>query len=329
MAQFKQERHVSLVSGANQAFVITNQMLSATIPTELPTLAVFVVTVGEDADPKSDTLARVATLADLTTIPIGREAGIATPGPDGKQFLSPTWAATYDTLQTALDAAEAFRDRVNQLILDWQSFSVDFNAPDPTPAIYTFPVGSTSQLTTLIAAYKSAKQDRYQKQIDKADADAALARAQADYTYKQGLVTSLATAVSAGTQNLTQFTTTSGFFSTLKASGDAFLAANPGGSGAATFQLALNAAAVQATQITAFLGDASALATMILAYQTSRQSDATTAATVLATATTDQANKAQALIEAQSLETTTLAAVLAVCPDFDKHTIPFVDDTEP
>jgi len=329
MAQFKQERHVQLVSGANQAFVITNQMVSASIPSELPSLGVFVLNIVDDADPKADTLARVATLADLTTIPIGREAGIAAPGPNGKQFLSPTWTASYDQLQTALDAAEAFRARVNQLILDWQTFRTNFNAPDPAPAIYTLPGIISSQKSVLIAAYKTAKQDRYQKQIVKADADDTLARAQADYTYKQDLVSDLDPINTAAATNVTEFTTTAGNFSTLKTAGDTFLGANPGGVGASTFQTALNTAAVQASQHTAYLGDASALATSINTYRTARQTDASTASATLSTAITDQATAAQDLIEVQALEASTLAAVLAVCPDFDKRSIPFVDDTEP
>lgn len=325
MAQFKQERHVELVSGANQVFVITNQMLSATVPTELPSLAIFVVTVVDDLDPKADVLARVATLADLTTIPVGRDAGIAAPGPDGKQFRSSAWTASYGELQTALDAAQAFRDRVNQLILDWESFRTTFNAPDPTPAIYTLPVGSTSQLTTLIAAYKTAKQDRYQKQIAKTDADDTLARAQADYTYKTSLVTDLAPIVSSATKNSTQFATASGYFSTLKAAADVFAAANSGGVGITTFQAALNAAAIQQTQVVAFIGDATTLNTLVATYQAARQADATSAGTVVSTSTTDQATKATALTAALALEATTLAAVLAVCPDFDSHSIPLVD----
>lgn len=329
MAQLKQERHVELVSGANQAFVITNQMISASIPAELPSLAIFVVNVVEDADPKSDTLARVATLADLTTIPIGRASGIAAPGPDGKQFLSPSWTAIYDTLETALDAAQAFRDRVNQLILDWQSFRTNFNAPDPSPAVYTFPVGSTSQLATLIAAYKTAKQDRYQKQLAKTEADAVLARAQADFTYKSGLASGLAAIVTAANQNASEFSTTQGWFTTLKSAGDTFAAANPAGSGIATFLAALAVAATQVSQITAYVADAATLTAAITTYQSARQTEATTAGTAVATATTDQANKATALTAALALEASTLAAVVAVCPDFDRHSIAFVDDTSP
>ena len=139
MAHFEQERHVELVAGANQLFSITSRMIDAVIPTELPHLNVFVVTVNAVADPKQDTLARIATIADLTILPIGRDPGIAAPGPDGIQFLASAWTQTYEDLQTALDGAQVFRDRVNKLITDWNSFDTTFSAPDPTP---NHPIGS-------------------------------------------------------------------------------------------------------------------------------------------------------------------------------------------
>lgn len=329
MAVFEQERHVELVAGANQLFSITNRMVSATIPAQLPHLNVFVINIVEDDDPKQDTLARVATLADLTEIPIGRDAGITAPGPDGKQFLSPVWTATYETLEEGLDAAQAFRDRVNKLITDWVSFRTNFNAPDPSPAQYTFPAADTSQKTVLIAAYTAAKQDRYQKQLAKTEADAVLARAQADYTYKQGLVSQLSSIVSAATQNATQMSTASGYFATLKAAGDTFAAANPTGVGILAFQTALTTAAQQHAEFISYIGDATALSTSINTYLANRQADVVAAQTAVNNATTDQATKVTQLTAAQALEASTLAAVLAVCPDFDKNSIPFVPDTEP
>lgn len=329
MATFDQTRHVELVAGGDQSFVIENEMKAAAIPAELPHLSVFLVNVVDAFDPKQDTLARVATLADLTLAPIGRDAGIATPGGDGMQFLTATWIASYETLETALDAAQAFRDRVNKLIVDWQTFSTAFNAPSPTPAVYTFPAVDTSPKTTLINAYKVAKQDRYQKQIAKDASDAALAAAQTDNTYKQGLFSDMAPIVAAVTTNQSEMSQVIGFLSTLQAAGTTFAGANPAGVGITTFQAALTLAASQGAQGVAFAADAGALLGLAGTYQNARQSDASTAASVLTAASADQISKAQALTAAISVETAALAAVLVVCPDFDKHSIPFVDDTEP
>lgn len=329
MATFKQTREVELVAGANQLFVIQNEMAAAAIPSELPNLSVFVVNVVDVLDPKQDTLARVANIADLTLIPEGRDPGIAAPGPDGIQFLSASWTASYETLETALDAAQAFRDRVNKLIVDWQSFRTSFSAPTPTPAVYTFPATDTSPKTTLITAYKVAKQDRYQKQLAKTAADSTLAAAQADATYKQGLVSSIAPVASAAVSNQSEMAQLAGFFSTLQAAGTTFVGANPGGVGLAAFQSALTLAASQGALAVAFGADAGTLLALITTYQSARQGESVTATSVATTATIDQISKAQALAAAVALETAALAAVLAICPDFNKHSIPFVDDTEP
>jgi len=329
MATFDQTRHVELVAGGDQAFVIENEMKAAAIPVELPHLSVFLVNVVDPFDPKQDSLARVATLADLTLVPIGRDAGIATPGADGVQFLSASWIASYSTLETGLNAAQAFRDRVNKLVVDWQTFRTQFNAPSPTSAVYTFPATDTSPRTTLINAYKVAKQDRYQKQLAKTAADTALTAAQADNTYKQGLLSTLAPVVAAVTTNQSEMTQVIGFLTSLQAAGTTFAGANPSGTGIAAFQTALTLAASQGAQAVAFSADASTLLGLVGTYQNVRQSDASTAATTITTATIDQIAKTQALSAAVAIETAALSAVLAVCPDFNKHSIPFVDDTEP
>lgn len=329
MATFDQTRHVELIAGGDQAFVIENEMKAAAIPSELPHVSVFLVNVVDVFDPKQDTLARVATIADLTQVPIGRDAGIAAPGGDGIQFLSAEWTATYPTLETALDAAQAFRDRVNKLVVDWQTFRTQFNAPSPTPAVYTFPTADTSPKTALINAYKVAKQDRYQKQLAKDAADATLAAAQTDSAYKQGLVDEIALIASGAVTNQTEMSQVTGFFSTLQAAGTTFAGANPSGTGIAAFQAALTLAASQGASAVAFVADAGTLLALTTTYQSARQGEAVTASSVVTTATIDQISKTQALTAAIALETAALTAVLVVCPDFDKHSIPFVDDTEP
>lgn len=329
MAVFEQERHVELVSGANEAFIITSRMASAAIPDQLPHLSVFVLQVNDVDDPKQDTLARVARISDLTTVPIGRSAGIASPGIEGIIYLSASTINSYDTLETAQDAAVALQDRVNALIEAWISFRTEFNAPDPSPAQYTFPRVDATQKEALIAAYKAAKQDRYQKQLAKTEADAALTRAQTDYTYKTNLVADAQVIVADANKVATDVNTIVGNFSTLLAAGNTFYAANTGGVGAATFQNALSSATLQQVSASSFPGDAAQTITDATNYAAARQSDATSAGVTLTASQSDQITKAQQLTSALALESAALSAVLAVCPDFDKHSIPFVDDNEP
>jgi hypothetical protein len=332
VAVLKQERHVELVTGTNEAFVITTLIASASIPAQLPHLNAFVIAVADVDDPKQDSLARVARISDLTTIPIGRAAGIAAPGPHGIEYLSASSTNIYDTLETANDAAVAIRDRVNALVNAWIDFTTNFQAEDPTPATYTLPYGSGTQATALIAAYKTAKQDRYQKQLVKTEADAALARAQTDYTEKQNLVSDLAAIQTAATVNQGEMTALLGGLVPLITASNTFLAAasgSPPSSGdKTTFQAAITAATAVQTASTGYVADASTLAGLVLAYRVSRIADASTAGTTLTTAQSDQITKAQQLTSAQTIEAAALAAVLAVCPDFDKHSVPFVDDDE-
>jgi hypothetical protein len=329
MAVFKQERHVELVPNTAEAFVITNIMFSATIPVQLPHLNIFVISVADPLDPKQDALARVANIADLSLVPIGRDAGIAAPGTSGIEFLSQTSTLRYDTLETANDAATAFQNRVNALIEGWITFRTEFNAPDPTPASYTFPTTDPSQKTALINAYTVAKQARYQAQVDKGDADDALARAQTDYTYKSGLIAGVTTILGDATRVQTDLNVVITNFTSLKVASNTFYAANPGGVGAAAFLVAITLAINELTASTGYQADAATAVTDATTYQSARQADAATASTALTAAQADQIAKAQALISIQATETAALAAVLAVCPDFDKHSIPFVPDTEP
>lgn len=333
MATLSQERHVELVSGASEAFVVTSLMVSATIPAQLPHLNVFVMSVADVDDPKQDTLARVARIADLTTIPIGRDAGIAAPSANGMEYLSASSTNVYDTLETANDAATAIRDRVNALMNAWIDFRTNFQAEDPSPAVYSLPYGNTDQATQLIEAYKVAKQDRYQKQLAKTEADAALTRAQTDYTEKQGITASLSAIVTAATVNQGEMQALiNGLVPLISASNTFYAAASstpPSSGEKTTFQAAITAATAVQTTSTGYVGDATALTGLITAYQTARGTDATTSASALTSAQANQITKAQQLISAQSTEAAALAAVLAVCPDFEKNSIPFVDDNEP
>lgn len=323
MATLAQERHIELVSGASERFVITSSMTAASIPTQLPHLNVFVVVVIDKSDAKDDKFSRVARISDLSILPIGRDNALATTG----EYLAASVTLGYPTLNEALLAQTAIKDRVNKLVTDWMTFAADFNAPDPTPVEYTLPSVDASQKTALINAYKNAKQDRYTKQLAKTEADAVLTRAQNDYTYKLGLVTSLDNLVSKASANQTAFTNAKASYDSLTDAGDDFYgAASCADSGNRTvFQAALNIAANESTILQGNVTDAGVLASSVTGFRTSRTTERDAAATAQATATSQQATKATALTSAQALEASALAAVLAVCPDFDSTSIPLVD----
>lgn len=323
MAILEQERHIELVSGAQERFVITSSVTSATIPTQLPHLNVFVLVTVDPADAKDDTFARVARISDLSLIPIGRDNAVAATG----EYLAASVTLGYSTLTEAQLAATAMKDRVEKLVKDWISFAAGFNAPSPTPATYTIPTGASTQVEALIEAYKVAKQDRYLKDLAKAEADAAHTRAQTDFSYKQGLVASVGSLAASGLVTNTDLASAKAAYDVLTGAGNVYYAASvcAGAGDRTTFQAALNVAANQSTVMFGDTVDAAALYTALLAFKTSVEGTRDTANTTLTAATAARTTATQEQTDAITLETTTLAAVIAVCPDFDSTSIPYVD----
>lgn len=324
MATLEQERHVEIVAGAQQAFFVTSRLVAAGLPVELPHLSVFVLQVTDVLDPKADALVRVATLADLSLLPIGRDAGIAAPGAGGIVYLSPSVTMVYDTLEIALTAAQAFQDRVNQLLVDWETFTASFNAPTPLPALYTLPRTSASQRMALIEAYTTAKRDRYQAQATLATANQALASAQASYVYQQGLVASATSLRESVLAVQTDLTAGLLYYATLLTESNGFYGSNPTGAGAVPFAGALAVAATRQTAMGAYPGHATASVVAATALADARTAEVLTARTALTSAEVTQTAQAQVAVAAATLEATALAAVRAVCPDFDPASIPYV-----
>ena len=348
MATLEQERHVELVSGTSEKFIITSRMVDATIPAQLPHLNVFVLTIKDRLDAKLDTLARVARISDLTALPQSRDLALASASGTGIEFLSPSMTLIYTTLSEAKTAATAIKDRVNALIEDWTSFGNDFNAPDPDPATYILPSGGTTQVTALIEAYKLAKQTRYATTLLKAEADAELARATAAYTAALLQVNSLEGIVSRTAVTATEMGSAQEYLGLLTSAGNTFSNTvdgytlyvqdtgeldEPGQAGLdsaiATFNVALEDAETNDHSLSLYVENANAIPTLVTAFYNERVTEKNTASVALATAQANQIAQAQALTSVTATEATTLAAVLAVCPDFDKSSIPFVDDDEP
>jgi hypothetical protein len=324
MAVFQQSRYVELVPGPAEAYIIQNELVSAIVPTELPHVNIFVITIIDPTDPTQDAFSRVASVTDLSTVPIGRDAGVANPDVNGQEFLSQTCTVTYSDLETANTAATTFQDRVNALIQAWITFYADFNAPIPTPATYIFPIATPDQLSALIAAYAAAKQAGYaQLQISNA-ANAALTAAQADYTYKQSLLPGVATILTNATKVQGELATVITQFGTLLSAGNTFYSANLSGVGAATFAAALGLAAAQQAAMPGYNADAGTMIASITGYQTTRMNDVTASATALAAAQSNQITQAQTLTADNATTAAALAAVIAVCPDFDPTTVPYV-----
>jgi hypothetical protein len=319
MANLQQERHIELVSGTEERFVITSRMTGALVPAELPHLNVFVIKATDRSDAKHDALARVARLSDLSLLPVGRDRALPASG----EYLAAGMTLGYATLTEALLAQTAIKDRVNQLIQDWMSFTTRFNAPDPTPANFVLPTSAPMQKAALISAYKAAKQDRYQKQLGKEAADDALGRAHAAFTYVQDLVGAAEALVPKAVATQAAFADTRFVYDNLHGAGATFSAA-AGCAAAAdrnSFQAALNTAANESIVIQGHVVGVGTLIAALTALRDAKATERDTASAEVSAATVDQLTKAQALASALALEAAALQAVRAVCPDFDPTSV--------
>jgi hypothetical protein len=319
VAILQQERHIELVSGTSERFVITSRMTTALIPAELPHLNVFVLRVTDRSDAKHDVFARVARLSDLSLLPAGRDSALQ----DSGEYLAAGMTLGYATLTEALLAQTAIKDRVNQVIQDWMSFSTKFNAPDPTPANFVLPSSVQAQKTALIMAYKAAKQDRYQKQLAKEAADVVLVRAQAVFTYIQDLVAAVEQLATQAAATQAAFATTGVVYDTLRTAGSAFLAAAScaGAADRNNFQSELNSATNESTSIQGRVASAGTLVAALTTLRDARVTERDAANVSVSAATVDQITKTQALASAEALEQAALQAVRTVCPDFDATSV--------
>lgn len=90
---------------------------------ELPHAALFVYQYTDIVDATQDTFVRVATPYDLENIPIGRDNALT----DGVTFyLTSVLVRKYVDLNTAVQAKDAVRSRINDGVNSWYNYSNDF-----------------------------------------------------------------------------------------------------------------------------------------------------------------------------------------------------------
>lgn len=108
--------------------------IDAVEPGDLPTAGpspftayVFVHKIVLPDDPKSDTFLRVGNVADLTTLPQGREVA---KGLGQTLYVSTAFSVIYDDIATASTAKKLIQQRVDNLIADWHTYNEQFLAPE-------------------------------------------------------------------------------------------------------------------------------------------------------------------------------------------------------
>lgn len=90
---------------------------------ELPHAALFVYQYTDTVDATQDTFVRVATPYDLENIPIGREAALTA---GITYYLSSVLVRTYSDLNTAVQAKDAVKSRINDSVNAWYDYNTDF-----------------------------------------------------------------------------------------------------------------------------------------------------------------------------------------------------------
>lgn len=186
--------------------------------TVLPYREVFVIAINDPLNPKSDTLARIATphdfrvdgmatyvrldtsdlrqiagdpyvrvanLDELTTMPRDRVAAVRR---GAAEYLTANVLLEYDALTTADAAEKALRQRVSKLVADYQTFYGTFRTA--SPVTYLLPVPDPSVEAALVAEFTARRADRRsaeavrdaaQDEVDACAAADTLLRAKVDW----------------------------------------------------------------------------------------------------------------------------------------------------
>ena len=326
-------------------------------PGDLPLAAgatvseVFVHAIVDADDPKQDTFLRVANIHDLTKITRGRDNAILA---SETTYLTLSFTVEFDDVTTAASAKEVVQIRVDSLIADWITYTTAFLVPVDFP----MPAPESTLVTAAKAAFAQAQSDSAAAEAALATANAESAEAQAEAarasdTYVAALTdsntctqtsataSSMKAAEDAFRAAMNTFKTAEGSF---QASSETFKdqavtaeAANPNPtfSGQITTYsglLTTNAANLTnaAAALTAELQNGKSLIDLLVSNIASEC--ATKAAAVVSTATakstadaavaTTQTAQSQAqatATAAAAAEAAALAAVLAVCADFDPN----------
>jgi len=132
---------------------------------------IFVHKIVSPTDPKADTFLRVGNVADLTTLPLGRELAV---GLGQTLYLTTEFTVIYDDIATASQAKTLIQQRVDNLIADWHTYNEKFLAPLTTPPnLSSIPLPLTlSEETARKDAYNTAHAELLSAKVDSAAAAA-------------------------------------------------------------------------------------------------------------------------------------------------------------
>jgi hypothetical protein len=175
--------------------------ITATVndPGTLPDNGFFLYQIGTDADPTTDTFARVSTLADYAQVnSSGYGLNRWTAITNGISFYrTPDMAITFNDINTATAGQTSLNDNINALVNAYEAFSTSFATGNTPDAIY-YPTSDPSILSGLITTWQTNHNATLVAQTAAQTAASTLAQAQIGLTSAQtlmGVVTNINSAV--------------------------------------------------------------------------------------------------------------------------------------
>ena len=260
-------------------------------PGELPVTAAFVFTIGVEDDPSTDSFARVAYPQDLQNLLVSRDLSISA---GATEYLSSYAEFQYTTLTDAVNAKAMLSTRLNELVKNWLTYQNDF--VDDSDVVRAYPNSDPEVEDTLKQNYSDAVEAREAAEVAVTAADTALSSAQDAATTAQEFVAKASECVAF----IQDFTTKVNEYKSLVVSE---------GTSATTYYT---------STLLPALSDRGSVCNSDL--QTA-QNELTAAESDIATKTQTKIEAEQTLVAAQEAEDEALAAVLAVCPDFDPSSV--------
>jgi hypothetical protein len=284
---------------------------------------------------------RVGTPYDLENIPLTRTAAISS---SQEYFLGSTLQRRYSDLNTAVQAKDAVRSRIDNSVQAWRTYSTDFSGTDT----YNHPTAEATYEQQLKDDYVVARDERIDAEEVVTDADAALVLAEdaaadavtlsniykddLDFTNQSYVIywTNYFAAENAFALSMaTLFTLFKTDFFNL--TGFTYVSAPGTIAGTAQQQAWLThlqqmEAAITTRTSAAHYGTSLETPfaqhhTLAGGHYTTQQGVIATANVTVANAVTTKKEAEASLASAQAAEDAALAAVLAVCPDFDPASV--------
>ena len=174
-----EERAVILVSGLQQYQV----RCMCTASGELPDTGIFLYQIIDQADPLQDVFIRIVEIADFDPIDSYLDNRLAATLRGDTYWRSPALSKIYSSIDLAKAAVTAIFDRVNALVIEYETYITDFKT---TPSVdVVFPASDVSLVQSLKDDYDAAYTDYQAKLTAQTTAQDALTAAQAYSTTAQ------------------------------------------------------------------------------------------------------------------------------------------------